>query len=608
MFGGVYQELTPTNGFATAVWEVMAANALSRETLTANLVFQGADLVATGRTLLSSFAPTSTKGVPDQTSPVPRFLDPLATPRIVNLRVVPSIQFPGTLSSSKASVREIVGSNFRFDYNVVNDGSDQATNVIVRGNLPPGFNYTSCSRSDAGPCTVTGSEARADIATLDGGEGVSLSVQATQAVDIPGGTVLENSVSASSDQFDADLESNQASTPFVVDTCPVTLSSSSASIGGGGGTGSFSFGSCPSWVVQVDVPWISFTTPTTGSGAGTVNFTVARNNLTSPRTGTIYAAGRPFTVNQAAGDGCVYQLAAPSTSVTAAGVKTTVRLTVTGSGCSWTASSPVSWVQVFPLNGTTTTNVEYNVFPNFSTRVRSATLSIGGEPFSIVQGANALDANGRFVQLAYFNFVGRLPSSQEIAQQSAVLSAGTPRGNFIQSFYNTEEFNLGGRFIAGLYVGILNRDAEYGGWLFQRSALATGVVDQTKLVSNFLGSPEYQLKFGNPTAQNFVTLLYRNVLLREPGPTDVNFHITTSLTPDTPANRVELARRFLNTAEFRVGTGPRLTAFLLYSTLLQRGALAADRDALAQEVFAGTPLLTLINRFINLPEFTELLN
>jgi hypothetical protein len=41
-------------------------------------------------------------------------------------------------------------------------------------------------------------------------------------------------------------------------------------------------------------------------------------------------------------------------------------------------------------------------------------------------------------------------------------------------FLNSLEFNLGGRFVAGLYVGLLDRNAEFGGWQFQRDAKGRG--------------------------------------------------------------------------------------------------------------------------------------
>ena len=49
LFGGMYQELTPVNGFATAVWEVFAADAALRESATAQLVFQGGSMTTVTR-------------------------------------------------------------------------------------------------------------------------------------------------------------------------------------------------------------------------------------------------------------------------------------------------------------------------------------------------------------------------------------------------------------------------------------------------------------------------------------------------------------------------------------------------------------------------------
>jgi hypothetical protein len=217
-----------------------------------------------------------------------------------------------------------------------------------------------------------------------------------------------------------------------------------------------------------------------------------------------------------------------------------------------------------------------------------------------------VDSNQRFVQLVYFNFLGRLPRASELAEQTAALASGTTRAQLVRNFFNSEEFNLGGRLVAGLYVGILNRDAEYSGWLFQRNALATGGVTQISLVTNFLNSAEWKLKFGSPSIADFVRLMYRYILLREASQAEVQIQLDALAAGIV--DRTSLANAFLNSGEFRSGTGPRLTAFLLYSTLLQREATADERTALAQQVAAGTPLITLIEGIINSPAFTAVLN
>jgi hypothetical protein len=85
----------------------------------------------------------------------------------------------------------------------------------------------------------------------------------------------------------------------------------------------------------------------------------------------------------------------------------------------------------------------------------------------------------------------------------------------------SNEFNLSRRFIAGLYVGLLVRDAEFRGWQFQRGALSSGGVSQDALVTNFLASSEYNRKFPNTSNEEFIRLLYRYVLRREASQTEV---------------------------------------------------------------------------------------
>ena len=107
--------------------------------------------------------------------------------------------------------------------------------------------------------------------------------------------------------------------------------------------------------------------------------------------------------------------------------------------------------------------------------------------FSLTQARASEPWSQRFVRLLYFSFLGREASDIEVATQ---VNSGQSPTQLAMAFLNTPEFNLGGRFIAGLYVGLLNRDAEFTGWQFQRGALSTGLVTQDALVANFLGAAE----------------------------------------------------------------------------------------------------------------------
>ena len=54
------------------------------------------------------------------------------------------------------------------------------------------------------------------------------------------------------------------------------------------------------WSATANVPWLSITAGASGTGNGTVQFSVAANTDPTPRAGTLTVAGQTFTVNQAA--------------------------------------------------------------------------------------------------------------------------------------------------------------------------------------------------------------------------------------------------------------------------------------------------------------------
>jgi hypothetical protein len=228
---------------------------------------------------------------------------------------------------------------------------------------------------------------------------------------------------------------------------------------------------------------------------------------------------------------------------------------------------------------------------------------IAGQPFTITQTGNTATRDQRFVELLYFSFFGRLPAREERDfQVTEGLKPPATWADLAMRFLNSGEFNSGGRFVAGLYVGLLDRDAEYGGWLFQRNALATNITTQDSVVANFLESDEYRLTFGNPANSEFVRQLYKFILLREASQSEVDFHVRNLTAGQT---RVGLARNFLNSQEFRNGTGPRLTAFLLYATLLARDGSLTEIALKRSQLESGTPVASLVDELLKSAEFQD---
>jgi hypothetical protein len=84
--------------------------------------------------------------------------------------------------------------------------------------------------------------------------------------------------------------------------CTYSISATTRSHGSGAETGSVSV-TAPSgcnWTATSNAAWITLTSGNSGKGDGTVTYSVAANNTTSPRNGTLTIAERTFTVNQEA--------------------------------------------------------------------------------------------------------------------------------------------------------------------------------------------------------------------------------------------------------------------------------------------------------------------
>ncbi len=82
--------------------------------------------------------------------------------------------------------------------------------------------------------------------------------------------------------------------------CSYSISPSSASFAATGGDGTVTVNTAAgcAWTATTYSTWMTITSGSSGSGAGSVSYNVAQNTSIDPRTGTLTIAGRTFTVTQ----------------------------------------------------------------------------------------------------------------------------------------------------------------------------------------------------------------------------------------------------------------------------------------------------------------------
>ena len=167
--------------------------------------------------------------------------------------------------------------------------------------------------------------------------------------------------------------------------CLYGLNPTSTNLTASGSAGSVAVttgGGC-TWTAISNVGWITVTGGNSGTGSGTVSYTIAANEGPA-RAGTLTVAGQTVTVNQASG--CTYTLSATNITTSASVGGSNVTVTA-GVGCAWTAASNAAWLGIISgSSGTGNGMVNFSIGANAGP-VRTGTLTVAGQAVTITQGS-----------------------------------------------------------------------------------------------------------------------------------------------------------------------------------------------------------------------------
>jgi hypothetical protein len=168
--------------------------------------------------------------------------------------------------------------------------------------------------------------------------------------------------------------------------CSYTLNPIGVTPSAAGGPGSFTVTTlvgCP-WTATPSDPFITINSGASGSGSGTVNYTVAANTATSGRTATVAVADQTFTVTQAAAP-CSYTVSPLNATAVSAGGSGSLTVVAAG-GCGWTAVANDSFITITGgASGTGNGSVSYSVAANNTFSSRSGTMTVAGQTVTITQ-------------------------------------------------------------------------------------------------------------------------------------------------------------------------------------------------------------------------------
>lgn len=184
-----------------------------------------------------------------------------------------------------------------------------------------------------------------------------------------------------------------------------------------------------------------------------------------------------------------------------------------------------------------------------------------------------ITTNEEFVTLLYNNVLGRDPDPIGLEGWTDLLDSGDKtRPEVVLGFSNSTEFVLATEAEAlvfsraghqalwtddvfRLYAAALDREPDKGGLLGWTGQLSYGL-ELTTAAAGFVNSPEFLNTYGDTTNGEFVTLLYNNVLDRDPDP--VGFDSWTSQLDSAALTRAEVLLGFSQSLEFRIATAAGL--------------------------------------------------
>lgn len=172
--------------------------------------------------------------------------------------------------------------------------------------------------------------------------------------------------------------------------CTYTLNSTGQTVSAAGGGGSFNVTTANhcAWTAASNTGWLALDGLTTGTGNGTVNFTVAPNTGVA-RSGAFTLGGQTYALMQEAG--CQYQLGTKQLNAVAVGESYGVTVT-TAPGCAWMAASDSPWLRLIPgsSQGAGVGVLRFEAAPNPDS-ARSGRVILGEETLTVTQAGNAVN-------------------------------------------------------------------------------------------------------------------------------------------------------------------------------------------------------------------------
>lgn len=253
-------------------------------------------------------------------------------------------------------------------------------------------------------------------------------------------------------------------------------------------------------------------------------------------------------------------------------------------------------------NVTVTANLT-GLAQNTTYHFRLVACSIAGTSYGTDQTfatAAATADHQTFIEQQYRDFLDREGDSGGIAYWVAELNAGgISRSQVIECFYNSAEFQENIAPLARLYFAYFNRIPDYGGLQYWIGQYKAGM-SLCGISESFAASSEFTSTYGSLSDDQFVALVYQNVLGRDPDAGGLSYWLAELAGGMT---RGGMMTGFSESAEYKELIGNEVQVTMMYISMLRRAPDQGGFDYWVNDMNAGASILDLINGFLCSDEY-----
>ena len=214
-----------------------------------------------------------------------------------------------------------------------------------------------------------------------------------------------------------------------------------------------------------------------------------------------------------------------------------------------------------------------------------------------------LNNTTEFVKQQYRDFLNREADSVGLQYWVDVLNSGTmTKAQVIDSFLGSQEFEGTIAPIVRLYFAYFLRIPDYVGLQYWVSEYSNGR-PLGSISEYFAASNEFQQTYGSLTNEQFVTLVYQNILGRNTDPVGYAYWLGQLNSGTLTQGQVMLG--FSESNEYKASISNEVFVTMMYIGMLQRSPEPGWFDYWVEYLDSGSPELSMIDAFFSSQEYAS---